>query len=95
MYPTPAHGVRAELNAGMCAPTPRDSGSSNVAEDVSGGRVKLGCLACVGVCPRVSTAAPPRPLLPKRASNLSSLSALFQPDASFLVPLGVYCKFRD
>lgn len=90
MYPTPAHGVHAEQNARMCAPKPRDPGSSNVAEDVPGVRVKLGCPACVGVCPRMSTAPPPRPLLPKRASNLSSPSALSQPDAPFLVPLGVY-----
>lgn len=34
------------------------------------------------------------PFLPERVCNLTSPSALSQPDASFLVFLRVYCKFR-
>lgn len=34
------------------------------------------------------------PFLPERVCNLTAPSALSQPDASFLVFLRVYCKFR-
>lgn len=69
-------------------------GSSNAAEDVSDGSVKLGCPGCVGVPARVHS-PPSRPLLSERVSSLTSPSALSQPDASFLVLLSVYCKCHD
>lgn len=56
--------------------------------------MQQGCPACVGVCPRVSPVPQPRP-----RRNVSATSPLFQPlsqlDASFLVFLGVYCKFCE
>lgn len=96
MYPAPAHGVRARSCVQECVRESRGmQGSPNVAEDVSGGSVKLGCPVCVGVPARVHSPPPRRPRLPERVSNLTFSSALSQPDASFLVLLGVYSKFRD
>lgn len=58
--------------------------------------MKRGCLACMRGCvpPRVPSPAA-TPFLRERVSNLTSPSALSQLDASFLVFLGVYCKFCD
>lgn len=72
----------------MCAPERRDAGSAHLAKEVSGGSVKWGARRA-WVCASAAS-----PFLPERVCNLTFPSALSQPDASFLVFLRVYCKFR-